>query len=164
MENKVIIEELKFLIQLDIDAARTYSRAIDEIEIKFLRDHLDDFRNDHERHVYNLSPIITELGENPPEKSPDLEGFTIAGFTEIRCGTGTESVLNAVEANEKVTNKSYSEACSKAFPPDILHQLLNNYEDEQRHLGFIRQQLVILRDNPHFYDHVRPELGTEPRM
>jgi uncharacterized protein (TIGR02284 family) len=162
MENKEIIEELKSLIQLDIDAARAYSQAIDEVDIKFIRDNLDDFRNDHERHIYNLSPLITELGGTPPDKSPDLKGFVIAGFTMIRSQAGTEGALNAMETNEKLTNKSYSEACSKDFPPNILVQLQNNYDDEQRHLEFIHQQLGILKDNPLYYGQSRAGIETEP--
>lgn len=163
MENKEIIEELKSLVQLDIDATRAYAQAIDEIDIKFIKDHLDDFRNDHERHIYNLSPHITELGGTPPEKSPDLKGFIIAGFTMIRSQTGTEGALNAMETNEKMTNENYSEACSKDFPKDILAQLQSNYDDEQRHLEFIQQQLKILKDNPHYYDQVGRGMETEPR-
>ncbi len=155
MENKDIIDELKSLVQLDIDATRAYSQAMDAIDIKFIKDSLDDFRNDHERHIYNLSPIITELGGTPPEKSPDLKGFLIAGFTMIRSQTGTEGALNAMETNEKLTNKNYGEACSKDFPGHILTQLQANYSDEQRHLAFIQQHLKILKENPAYYDQMR---------
>jgi uncharacterized protein (TIGR02284 family) len=163
MENKEIIEELKSLIQLDIDATRAYSQAINEISIKFIRDSLDEFRNDHERHIYNLSPIITELGGTPPEKTPDLKGFLISGFTMIRSQPGNMGALHAMESNEKLTNKQYSDACNKDFPKHIIDQLRLNYQDEQKHLEFIQHQLRILSENPRFYEQARPVTKPESR-
>jgi len=158
MENKDAIIELKSLIQLDIDATRAYLQAIEEINIKFIRDYLDDFRNDHERHIYNLSPFVMELGDSPPEKSPDLKGFIISGFIMIRSQTGTRGALNAMELNEKLTNKKYAEACAKDFPQRILSQIKINYQDEQKHLEFIQQQIKILTENPHYYEQARPDM------
>ncbi len=163
MESKQIIDGLNSLIQLDIDATRAYSQAIDEIDIKLIRDAFEEFRNDHEKHIDNLSLFVKRLGEKPPEKSPDLKGFLIAGFTMVRSQTGTQGALNAMETNEKLTNRKYSEACFRGFPDDILAQLRANYDDEQKHLEFIQKQLKILTQNPHYYDQARPGAEREPR-
>lgn len=156
MDNTEIIDELKSLSQIDIDATRAYSQAIDEIDIKIIRDAIEDFRKDHERHIYNLNSFISRLGGTPPEVSPDLKGFLIEGFTMIRSKTGTEGALKAMETNEKLTNKDYRDACSKDFPSDILDVLRSNYEDEQRHLSFIQEHLKVLQENPAYYERQRP--------
>lgn len=141
MSNKDMADKLRSLAQLDIDAVHAYDQAIDQIEHIGIRQQISQFREDHNHHVQNLSRIITELGETPPEFSRDFKGFFIEGFTALRSATGTEGALKAMQTNENMTNKKYDEARSLPFRQDIKAVVEQNYSDEQRHLRYIEQTL-----------------------
>lgn len=162
MEQSDILDQLNMLVRLDIDATRAYGQAISEIDIALIRESLDQFRSDHEHHIRNLSAIIRQFGGKPPKMSLDLNDFLITGFTDIRSAVGTMEALNAMATNEKLTNRTYSAAVGKSFPPKIESQIMAHYGDERRHLGYIQQHLKILKENPHYYEKIRPESETGP--
>lgn len=136
-----IIDNLNSLVQLDIDAVRAYQQAIDEIDISNVRDPLISFRQDHERHINDLSDAVRKLGGQPPEVKPDFKGFLLEGFTAIRSKTGTEGALRAMKINEKITNKAYRNAMAWVLPPDVYDVVRRNRDDEQRHLHAIDRMI-----------------------
>jgi uncharacterized protein (TIGR02284 family) len=141
MVNKDTAKKLRSLAQLDIDAEHAYGQAIEEIKEPPIRNRLSDFREDHKRHVAELSVAIRELGETPPEYKRDTKGFLLEGFTAIRSKTGTEGALKAMRTNEKTTNKTYDKARSWDVSPSVKTLIEKNYEDERRHLQYIENAL-----------------------
>ncbi|MCF6159660.1 MAG: ferritin-like domain-containing protein [wastewater metagenome] len=141
---KEISKKLTSLAQLDIDAFFGYEEAIKEVDDPTIRDQLTRFREDHRRHVDELSKAIASFGDTPPEFSPDFKGFITAGFTAIRSQTGTMGALMALKSNEELSNKTYSEAISWDMPVDVKSIVEKNYGDEQRHLKYIQDRLETL--------------------
>ncbi len=139
MDNKEVADRLISICQLDIDAIHAYVKVNEHIEQSSIRNSIGKFQNDHERHVKELSDLITNYGGNPPEFSKDFKGFLLQAFSSIRSITGTEGALKALRGGEMMTNRSYSDAVSQNFPPLVMVQLRRNYEDEQRHLAYIEQ-------------------------
>jgi len=142
MSHQETIDTLKDLIQLDFDASRAYDQAIDEIDVPTIRNQLIEFRADHERHISNLSALLRQMGEAPPEQSRDLKGFFIEGFTAVRSMTGTEGALKAMQTNENLTNKRYNQAMKVTMPNEVADQVERNFQDEQRHIQYIEQALA----------------------
>lgn len=141
MNREDLIDELSSLMKVDYDAIQTYNQAIDEVDVPNIRNQLVQFRDDHERHIDNLSALLHSMGAQPPERLSSVKTFFLEGFTAVRSMSGTEGALKAMESNEKTTNKAYSEALDKDLPADIRTQVLENYEDEERHLQYISQAL-----------------------
>jgi rubrerythrin len=142
MEKKDVIEMLGSLAQLDVDAYHAYGQAIESIDIGTVRAELSRYQQDHLRHYQELSRTISALGGSPPEFSKDFKGYFISGFTSLRSVTGTKGALEAMQSNEKTTNKNYGEASAHAdLPPEIHEMLVSFYQDEQRHLRFIERAL-----------------------
>lgn len=141
MDNKAMAKKISSLVHLDIDAEHAYNQAIDEIKEASIRGRLIEFRDDHKRHVAELSVAIRELGETPPEHKRDTKGFLIEGFTAIRSKTGTEGALKAMRANEKTTTKTYDKARSWDVSPALKTLIEKNYGDEKRHLDYIENAL-----------------------
>ncbi len=135
-----MIEELNELIRFDYDAIGAYNEAIDHVREMHVKDPLTRFRGDHERHVTELSAIVTRLGGKPVEK-PGVKGIVRKTMTKVAGLMGTESVLKAMKSNEEVLNKTYAHHLSLDFPEDIKETIRNNYGDEQRHLAWIEQAL-----------------------
>lgn len=139
VDNKVLCDHLISLAQLDIDAVHAYSQAIDRIDVQDIKDQLSRFRQDHERHVRDLSPVINRLGGMAPEFKPDFKGFLIQGMTTLRSVTGTEGALKAMKMNEQLTNKTYDTALGWELPADVRSIVEKNRDDERRHLAYITE-------------------------
>jgi uncharacterized protein (TIGR02284 family) len=136
-----MLDKLNALIQLDIDAACAYDEAIQRIEEKDIAATLQTCRGDHQRHIDDLSEIVTNNGGQAPKRSPDLKGLLLQGLTALRSATGTEGALKAMEMNEKKTNEQYGKAQAWDVPPGIHAVLARNLEDEKRHLEYVQSQL-----------------------
>src|SRR5690606_9370068 len=100
-----VISTLNDLIQLDVDAVNAYEQAIERIDIPQVAADLEQFKGDHQRHIEELSAEVMRLGGEPPDRSPDLKGYLLEGFTALRSVTGTEGALKAMRSNEVTTNK-----------------------------------------------------------
>jgi len=145
MDNATIISNLNALIQLDIDAVFAYGEAIDKVEEQQIRDELMHFQGDHEHHITTLSAKVRELGGQPPERSQDFKGYLIEGFTALRSLTGTKGALNAMETNEKITNRTYAKFAGMNHPTAIQQLIAEFYGDEKKHLAYIQQMLQLLQ-------------------
>lgn len=141
MEHAKAIRKVNTLIQLDIDAVHAYQQAIQNIDEEDIRTKLTEYKEDHERHIRELSSHVRLNGGEPPDYSPDFKGFLIKGFTALRSATGTAGALKAMETNEKLTNKKYAEASEWDVPLEARTIIQRNYSDEQRHLEYVQEKL-----------------------
>jgi uncharacterized protein (TIGR02284 family) len=141
MSNSDLGKHLVALAQLDVDAVRAYTQAIEKIDVEEIRGRLEHFRRDHERHIQDLSAHIRRLGAQPPEHTPDMKGVLIEGMTALRSITGTEGALKAMRMNEQLTNTRYEAALKADMPAEVRNVVEKNREDERRHLQYIEQCL-----------------------
>lgn len=134
-------EKLKSLAQLDIDAIHAYQQAIEATGVSELRDQLSQFRDEHNRHVADLSILIRECGETPPAYSATNKEFAIAPFTPIRNAAGTEGALQAMKSNVEWVLRVYDQARAWELTPaaDVLVE--RHFRDEKRHLEYLGQAL-----------------------
>jgi len=136
---KELIDRLNDLIQLDVDAVRAYEQAIDACDAADIKSKLNEFKGDHERHITDLSAVVSAEG-GTPEVKRDIKGFLIEGFTAI-VSHGDHSALLAMHGNEELTNRIYRAALDEELPQDVRAPVERNYEDEQRHLAWIKEAL-----------------------
>jgi uncharacterized protein (TIGR02284 family) len=137
VDTRKVIERLESLMQLDHNAVSAYKQAIEKIDIPNVREKLEEFRGDHERHIVDLDACIRRLGGTPKEISRDVKGSLIKGFTALRSVTGTEGALKAMKTNEQLTNRQYDDAMSLEMPEEVREVVEKNRDDERRHLAFI---------------------------
>ena len=137
---KDIIGVLNELIQLDRNAIAAYDQAIEACEHAHVKNTLTGFKGDHERHVVDLSAQVTALG-GIPEKTRDLKGKLIEGFTAIT-SIGDQSALLAMRGNEELTNRKYAAALKEALPAEAQIIVERNHDDERRHLAWIKDSLA----------------------
>ncbi len=130
--------ELRKLAQLDVDAIEVYEAVIRRITVPLLRDKLSEFRTDHERHVVNLNAEIVKAGGKPIEAKPDLKGSVLRGFTAVTSMMGDHAALLAMTANEDLTNRAYEKALKIDWSASQRELILQNYDDEKRHLAWIK--------------------------
>lgn len=142
MFEKTIESIMNDLIQLDVDASYAYSQAIKEIKEKDIQQQLIDFQEDHERHIKELSNLLKTLGGEPVKPTRDLKGFVIEGMTALQSLMGTKGALKAMLTNEKITNKKYADALDhNGFTQEARQLIQDNFNDEKRHLEYIKEKL-----------------------
>ncbi len=141
MDRGELIDKLKSLFHLDVDAVHSYNQAIKNMDESDYRQQLSRFRDDHERHVRDISERIRALGDTPPDYSRDFKGFFLEGFAAIRSSTGTEGALNAIRSSEQITNHTYGDAVNWDVDSDTKSLIQKNFEDERRHLQWVEQTL-----------------------
>lgn len=135
--------QLNRLIQLDIDASSTYREAISHVTDLEVRDDLESFLADHERHVMELTSIIRDLGGTPIPVRLDLKGRLLETMTRLR-SRGTLGALRAMRMNEKLTNRVYDRASHVYMPPIGQVIIVENLDDERRHLAAIEAHIARL--------------------
>jgi rubrerythrin len=141
MDPRGIIERLRSLTRLEHDAVRAYTRAIDNARTRDVKNALQRFRTDHERHVVDLTDAIIQLGGNPPELSREARGVFLEGMTAGQSRMGERLALRACGTGEKFVNYKYEQVAGEDFPPDIRALIDRNFADEQRHLAFVQERL-----------------------
>ncbi|HAR63125.1 MAG: ferritin [Candidatus Margulisiibacteriota bacterium] len=142
MDNSTLISILNSLIQLDFDADEGYHQAMKQTKDKVIHGQLGTFCADHERHIANLTVLVRSYGGIPVEPVQDINGIFIEGYTRLRRSTGTEGLLQAVESNEKITNREYKAAADMDLPLNVKSVIEINFADEKRHLGYLNSALA----------------------
>lgn len=133
------IKTLNNLIHLDRDAIRAYEQAIQACEVVEIREKLTEFMGDHQQHVRDLDAKVRALGGQPPT-GRDIKGFLIEGFTALT-SMGDRSALMAMRGNEELTTRTYRSAIEDVRSEDLRALIEKNYEDEARHLAWIKATL-----------------------
>jgi uncharacterized protein (TIGR02284 family) len=136
-----VIKTLNELIQLDFDASRTYEQAIERVQDPMIREDLELFRADHERHIVELTSAVEDLGGEVEEVSRDVKGVLLEGVTRLRSATGTLGALRAMRLNEKLSNRAYGHAADKDLPAAAHEIITRGLEDERRHLAAIEAHI-----------------------
>ncbi len=141
MTDKDVIHTLNELIQLDFDATKIYEQAIEHADDPVVREDLEQFRADHERHIVELTRAVEDLGGEVEEVSRDIKGVLLEGMTKLRSATGTLGALRAMRMNEKLTNRTYDHAARKDLPAAAFEIVTRGLEDERRHLAAIEAHI-----------------------
>lgn len=141
MDRDDAIDKLGDLLKLDVDAARAYDEAIEKIDEEDIRLQLGKYRDDHHRHVSEITALINDMGGQAPEPDQDFKGKLIEGVTALRSGMGTDSALKAMRMNEQLTNRTYENAVEWAVSTEAHEFIRRGYEDERKHLAYIEQAL-----------------------
>ena len=139
--NQDILNELNDLIALDYDAIAAYGEAVDRLKDPTCKTELRRFMSDHERHVRDLSALVTQMGGTPRTKG-DVKQVLTQGMVVIRSITGDKGILKAMKQNEDQTNARYEKAMQmEGLPPDVRSVIERNLSDERRHRSWIVGQL-----------------------
>ena len=148
ISNKEACEKLNDLIQLDYDAIEAYDAAIERLDSPAYRAQLQAFRDDHQRHTTDLAAQVRLLGGTPKDHGDFMRVLT-KGKVVIGNLAEDHGILTAMNANEKVTNKTYEHVLEKlAGHADLEPLVRRNLEDERRHKAWIESTLETMNASP----------------
>lgn len=136
-----IADLLNDLIQLDYDAADAYQAAIDQLENPSYRAALGAFREDHLRHVSELSAILSAMGGTPPTEG-DIKSILTQGKVMLGGLIGDRAILEAMRTNEADTNTAYGRAVGyDGLDGRTLEALQRGLADERKHCEWVLSAL-----------------------
>jgi rubrerythrin len=146
MDQSSLIEVLREIVLVEIDAARAYAKAVTLAEDESIARMFASFRDEHQREVGNLSKAISDLGGEPPEFTPFRTEWTprpiVIGNVTNMIGT-----IEAMRAAELTCLRKYEEtgALLAGLPGDSLSLVNLNYMMIQTHLDAIERTLSVGR-------------------
>lgn len=132
---------LEELIKLDYDAIEAYDAAIERLSDPESKARLTEFRQDHARHVENLSAHLQALGRTAPT-GPDMKRVLTKGKVVLGGLMGDEAILKAMKSNEDDTNAAYERASRQELSMDLKETIRRNHADEKRHRAWIEERLA----------------------
>jgi bacterioferritin (cytochrome b1) len=139
------IATLNDLLQLDHDAVHSYGLAIAELEASAYRETVRRFRSDHERHIAELTALITRHGGMPVNLPHPTGVLKLATQGAGALGGGDTHVLMAFRANERQARDKYARAAALGeWPADVTSVLRVAAADESRHYDWVDTTLQSL--------------------
>jgi ElaB/YqjD/DUF883 family membrane-anchored ribosome-binding protein len=139
------IATLNDLLQLDHDALQSYGLAIQELEGSAYRETVRRFRTDHERHITELTGLITRHGGMPINLPHPTGVLKLATQGAGAVGGGDTHVLMAFRVNERQARDKYARAAALGeWPADVTSVLRVAAADESRHYDWVDTTLKSL--------------------
>lgn len=125
---------LKELVELDYDAVEAYEAAISRLENEEYKKTLRGFKDDHQRHIEEVSALLKKHDTEPPT-GPDMSKQWLAkGKVVLANLVGNHAILTAMRSNEDDTNTAYERMNAHVEKwEDVGDILRRGLEDEKRH-------------------------------
>ncbi|WP_419419036.1 DUF892 family protein [Legionella sp. D16C41] len=126
-------DALYALCELDYDAIEAYEAAINRVDSAEYRSRLNEFKNDHQRHVQEITALLESHQVEAPN-GPSAKRLLTQGKVVLANLLGDEAILKAMISNEIDTNTAYERINShKNIWPDAVEIVSRGWADERRH-------------------------------
>lgn len=119
------------LMALDQTMIQTYDKAVERMTSTQYRDKLQSFRDDYERQVSELEPLVRQFGGEPPQ-APDGAGMLTGSDRSISDLADDEAILLALKTNEDDASSAYRQAMS-VVPEEARDIIARGLDCERRH-------------------------------
>jgi len=135
------VDTLNNLLIADFDAIGLYDRVLQSIDNEQFRGPLIQFREDHQRHINDLTQAIRNI-QGEPMSRPSLMG-PIAKVMASMASTlmGNKGSLQALYQGEQYVKNIYDQAPVGGLPTQLRELVARNAEDEHRHSQWVRETL-----------------------
>lgn len=125
---------LKELVELDYDAVEAYEAAINRLENTAYIEKLTDFKNDHLRHIKDLTDLLKKHNEEAPTGPSMVKQWLAKGKVVLANLAGDEAILSAMNSNEIDTNTAYETMDNRKDKwDDAVEIIKQGLADEKRH-------------------------------
>lgn len=141
IEGSALIAGLNDLLQLDHDAVEAYSLAIARMGDAAVEDALKRYREDHERHIRELTEAIHRHGGVPAQLPHLPSGAFKLAVQGLGALAGTRATLLAFKANERQVRDKYTRAAQQRWPEDVQLAIHRAARDEETHYAWATETL-----------------------
>lgn len=140
-DDAALLADLTDLLQLEFDALPAYSVAIAGLRRPDLRERLEAYRADHERHVHDLSAHIHRSGGVTLTLPHLPTGLFKLAVQMTGLSGGDRAVLLAFVSNEWQSQEKYARYAARPYPPELAALLQRHAADEARHYAWACEAL-----------------------
>ncbi len=134
MNKSLQIEHLDRLMHLEVHGVSAYDGAIERTRDESARRRLEAMRDDHERHVIDITELLREMGEPTPAATPEVEALFAPSMSALKNGSSDEDVLQAMRMTEQVLAHEYAAARDCGVGLQVHDLLARNDGDAQAHI------------------------------
>ena len=139
-----LIAELTDLLQLEYDALPVYTLAIATLREPEYRDALAEFRDDHRRHIRDLTRLVRELGGVPLPMPHLPTGLFKLAVQAAALPGGDRAILLAFKSNEWQSRTKYARHADRPHSSEVADLLRRHAGDEARHYDWASDTLDSL--------------------
>lgn len=135
------IKAIQELVELDYDAIGAYESAIKNLDNSVYRKKLEEFKQDHKRHITELSRFLERQKEKVPSGPDNTKRLLAKAKVEIASLFGDQNILSAMLSNEEDTNTAYSRMNSRVVESndaEIARIISNGLADEKKHKHWLQ--------------------------
>ncbi|TFL19874.1 ferritin-like domain-containing protein [Jannaschia formosa] len=125
------------LIQLERDAIAAYESTIEKLSNSAASAKIEEFRQDHLRHLRELEDAARECGAEIPADT-DAKAMLTQGKVAIAALGSDDTILSAMSTNENDTIAAYRNSCENSVMPASMRPMLERaLKDEERHKAWM---------------------------
>ncbi|MBN9230017.1 MAG: rubrerythrin family protein [Legionella sp. 40-6] len=130
------------LCELDYDAVEAYEAAINRLDNPVYKEKLEEFKEDHQRHIQQITQLLKKHQLEPPS-GPGVKQLLTQGKVVFAELLGDKAILHAMLSNEIDTNTAYERLTNYADEwIDALDVLNQGYEDEKKHKKWLETTIA----------------------
>lgn len=135
-------DALKELIELEYAATDSYEAAIERLENPAYKAKLNEFKNDHMRHIKEISALLKQNNHGIPQSGVLGKQLITIGKVILANMVGDNTILQAMKSNETDTNTAYERMNDhKDKWPEAKEFIKNGLQDEKRHKAWLENTL-----------------------
>ena len=135
-------DAVKELIELEFDAVEAYEAALNRIESSVYKQKLAEFKEDHLRHIQELSAVSQQHGGEVPQGPNAIKSFLTQGKVVLGNLIGDIAILKAMLSNEQDTNTAYERMENRDDKwLDVRAILDKAFEDEKKHKKWLEETI-----------------------
>lgn len=125
------------LLILERDAIAAYDSTIERLDDAGSKAKIAEFKQDHERHVAELTRMAGALGVEAPSEG-DAKQYLTTGKVALASIIGDRTILKAMSTNEIETKMAYDHAAKNdAASPEARSFFQKALADETRHKAWM---------------------------
>lgn len=133
-----LVRALQDLIELDYDAVEAYEAAINRIDNGEYKAKLNEFKEDHRRHIREIGMVLKNHNQDVPSGPSLGKQWLTKGKVVLGNIVGDSGIISAMRSNEIDTNTAYERMVKRSdLWEDIVEILRHGYEDEKRHKAWL---------------------------
>lgn len=127
------------LYEHDLAARDVYKQVIESLSAEDQKVTLQEFLEDYEHHISELSSLIEEGSGKRPSETKTMKGTLLSGYSTVRSMISEHGALKALKMAEEIVYKRYQDASSQSLPDDQMAIINKNYDDEKKHMKYLNQ-------------------------
>jgi rubrerythrin len=128
------LNAIQALVELEYDTREAYEEAIKKISNDDYKIKLNEFCQDHEHHIMELSKILQNHNEPTTAKPSIVKYFITKGKVVLGEVIGDQTILAAMASNEIDTNIAYERINARHDRLDDAKEILKQgLKDEKKH-------------------------------